>query len=492
MGAKPFSAKAGPTAVLRPCPMAVLSRPGPMTVLSRPWPFFTKAEAPNGRFVKARSNGRFIKAFAVLSRQKQPSGQTSRFEPRIASSIVSRAINLSAAGPSHFIKAMSNVLSKPWPFYQSRSSQAAKHPDLSRGLQHFSPRNHFISIRAKPPKASPMVVLSRPSPMAVLSRPRPFYQGRSSLVARRPDFGRGLQIPAQSIYQRPGQAIFSKSRPNSSFIKARSNGSVIKAKAEAAKWLDRHPDFGRGLQIPYYPAQSVYQRPGQAIFSKSRSNGRFINARPNGRFIKAEATEWPDLQISATNCNFGIIPHNQFSGRAKLFSAKAGPMAVLSTRGPMAVFSKQKQPDGQTSRFQRQIAILVLSIPHNQFISGRAKLFSAKAGPMAVLSTRGPMAVLPKQKQPDGQTSRFQQQVAFSLVSRTISLSAATLSKSKPNTRFIKAMSKGRFVKALAVLSRQKQPSCQTSRFEPRIASSILARAISLSASGPSRSKRAQ
>ena len=153
-------------------------------------------------------------------------------------------------------------------------------------------------------------------------------------------------------------------------------------------------------------------------------------------------------------------------------------MAVLSTRGPMAVLSKQKQPDGQTSRFQRQIAILVLSrainlsaagpsyfqqkqvqwpfyqreaqwrfikaeatgwrdlqisatncnfgiIPHNQFISGRAKLFSAKAGPMAVLSTRGPMAVLSKQKQPDGQTSRFQRQIVFSLVSRTISLSAA-------------------------------------------------------------------
>ena len=199
--------------------------------------------------------------------------------------------------------------------------------------------------------------------MAVLSRRWPFYQGRSSQVAR-------------------------------------------------------HPDFGRGLQSPYYPAQSVYQRPGQAIFSKSRPNCRFINARPNGRFIKAEATGWPDLQISATNCNFGIIPHNQFiSGRTKLFSAKAGPMAVLSTRSPMAVLSKQKQPDGQTSRFQRQIAILVLS--------RTTKLFSAKAGPIAVLSTRGPMAVLSKQKQPGGQTSRFQRQIVFSVISRTISLSAA-------------------------------------------------------------------
>ena len=112
----------------------------------------------------------------------------------------------------------------------------------------------------------------------------------------------------------------------------------------------------------YYPARSIYQRPGQAILSKSRPIGRFINARPNGRFIKAEANGWPDLQISATNCIFAITPHDQFiTGRANLFSAKAGPMAVLSTRGPMAVLSRQKQTDGQTSRFQRQIAFSLLS-----------------------------------------------------------------------------------------------------------------------------------
>ena len=97
-------------------------------------------------------------------------------------------------------------------------------------------------------------------------------------------------------------------------------------------------------------------------------------------------------------------------------SAKAGPMAVLSTRGPIAVLSKQKQPDGKT-----------------------------KPSPMAVLSTRGPMAVLSKQKQPDGQSSKFQRQIAFSLLPRTINLSAArpVLSKSKPNGRFIKAEATG-------------------------------------------------
>ena len=126
--------------------------------------------------------------------------------------------------------------------------------------------------------------------------------------------------------------------------------------------MARPPDFNDKLHFRYYPAQSVYQRPGQAILSKNRPNGRFINAKPNGRFINAAATGWPDLQVSATNCIFVIIPHNQFiSGRAKLFSAKAGPLAVLSTRSLMAVLSRQKQPGGQTSRFQRQIAFSLLS-----------------------------------------------------------------------------------------------------------------------------------
>ena len=345
---------------------------------------------------------------AVFSKQKQPDGQTSRFQRQIAFSLLSRTINLSAAGPSYFQQKQAQ-----WPFCQREAQW-------------------------------------------------PLYQSRSNRMAR----------PL---------------------------------------------DFNSKLHFRYYPARSIYQRPGQAIFSKSKPNCRFIHARPNGRFTKAEAIGWPDLQISTTNCIFAIIPHDQFiSGRAKLFSAKASLIAVLSTRGPMAVLSKQKQPDGQTSRFQRQIAFSLLSrtinlsaagpsyfqqkqaqwpfyqreaqwplyqsrsnrmarpldfnsklhfryyparsiyqrpdqaifskskpncrfiharpngrftkaeaigwpdlqisttncifalIPHDQFISGRAKLFSAKSSLIAVLSTRGPMAVLSKQKQPDGQTSRFQ------------------------------------------------------------------------------------
>ena len=56
--------------------------------------------------------------------------------------------------------------------------------------------------------------------------------------------------------------------------------------------------------------------------------------------LSTETTGWPDLQISAANCNFAIILHNQFiSGRVKLFSAQAGPMAVVSMAGPLAVLS---------------------------------------------------------------------------------------------------------------------------------------------------------
>ena len=148
------------------------------------------------------------------------------------------------------------------------------------------------------------------------------------------------------------------------------------------------------------------------------SNGRFIKAMSNGRFIKA-----------------------------------------------LAVLSRQKQPSGQTSRFEPRIASSTLP-----FIKA--------------------LAVLSRQKQPSGQTSRFQPRIASSVYQRP---GQAIFSKGRPNSRFIKAMSNGRFMKALAVLSRQKQPSGQTSRFEPRIASSILARAISLSASGPpSHQKQAQ
>ena len=177
---------------------------------------------------------------AVLSRQKQPDGQTSRFQRQIAFSLLSRK-------------------QAQLPFYQREAQW-------------------------------------------------PFYQGRSNRMARPPDFSEKLHFryyPARSVYQRPSQAILRKSRRNCRFIKA-----------EATGWPN--------LQISATNCIFAIIPQGQAILRKSRRNCRFI---------KAEATGWPNLQISTTNCIFAIIPHDQFiSGRAKLFSAKAGSMAVLSTR----------------------------------------------------------------------------------------------------------------------------------------------------------------
>ena len=178
-------------------------------------------------------------------------------------------------------------------------------------------------------------------------------------------------LSAQPVYQRPGFAILSKSTPNGRFINARqrpfSQGS--------SKRMARPPDFSDKLHFRYYPA-------------------------------------WRAILTSATNYNFNIIPRNQFiSGRAS-FSQQKQAQWQFYQRGP-------------NGRFIGNIGI----IPHNQFISGRAKLFSAKAGPMAVLS---------RQQQPDGQTSRFPVSVlsAQSVYQRP---GQAIFSKRRPNDRFIKA-----------------------------------------------------
>ena len=133
--------------------------------------------------------------------------------------------------------------------------------------------------------------------------------------------------PAQSVYHHPSQA------PKASLMAVLSRPGPMAVLSGAWFYQGR----SSGLQIPYYPAQSVYQRPGQAIFSKSRSNSSFIKARSNGRFIKAFAVlsrqKQPSdhIQISAADCKFHIILHNQFiSGGAKPFSAEASRMAVLS------------------------------------------------------------------------------------------------------------------------------------------------------------------
>ena len=108
-------------------PMAVLSTPGPMAVLSM------------GNFINARPNGCFIKA-------ETTDGQTCRFQPQIAISLLSRAINLSAAGPSYFQQKPAqwpfHQRQAQWPFYQGRSNRMARPLDFSNNLQcRYIPHN---------------------------------------------------------------------------------------------------------------------------------------------------------------------------------------------------------------------------------------------------------------------------------------------------------------------------------------------------------------
>ena len=230
---------------------------------------------------------------AVLSKQKQPDGQTSRFQQQFAFSLLSRAISLSAAGQASLGKSRpSGRFINGRPNGRFIKPEATGWPDLQISATNcifaIILHDQFISGRAKlfSAKAGPMAVLSTRGPMAVSSR------------QKQPDGQTADQFTSA------GQAIRSKSRPNGRFINAMPNGFY----QGRSNRMGRPPDFSDKLHFRYYPARSVYQRPGQAILDKSKPNGRFINARPNGRFIKAEATGWPDLQISATICIFAIIP----------------------------------------------------------------------------------------------------------------------------------------------------------------------------------------
>ena len=205
---------------------------------------------PNGRFINARPNGRFSEA-------ETTDGQTSKFQQQIAISLLSRTINLTAAGPSCFQQKPAQWPLRQWqvqwPFYQRQAQW-------------------------------------------------PFYQGRSNRTARPPDSAKTCNF-----------AIIPHNQCNS----------------------------GRA----------------KLFSSKSRPNGRSINARPNGRFIKAEATGWPDLQTLKTNCNFAITPHNQFdSGRAKLFSSKSRPNGRFINARP-------------NGRFNNGLAICSKSLPNGCFIN---------------------------------------------------------------------------------------------------------------------------
>ena len=141
-----------------------------------------------------------------------------------------------------------------------------------------------------------------------------------------PEMSRGWPIPydpTQRIYQRPGQAIFSKKRPDGHFIKASwlpgspkrgsfralasSNGRFVETGSPREGPSERWPANGHfyqrgssqgasplglshGWQTPYDPTQRIYQQPGQAIFSQKQPNGRFIKT---GSPREGPSERWP-------------------------------------------------------------------------------------------------------------------------------------------------------------------------------------------------------
>ena len=180
-----------------------------MAVLSRPWPFY---QGRSSQVARHPDFGRGLQSRAIslsaagpsyfqqkqvqwpfyqreaqwpLSKQKQPDGQTSRFQRQIAILVLSRTISLSAAGPSY-----SQQKQAQWPFYQREAQW-------------------------------------------------PFYQSRSNRMARPPDFSDKLQFwyyPAQSVYQRPAKlpmAVLSKQKQPD----ARANMELAIRGSSLATWL---------------------------------------------------------------------------------------------------------------------------------------------------------------------------------------------------------------------------------------------------------------
>ena len=209
---------------------------------------------PNGRLTKARLNGRLIKAEAAKHK-------TPRFEPWIAN--------------SH------NPTQKVYQ-WQGRASSSEKRPKgrFSKGRPILSNANdHLISagghfMKAEGPfsrlpiSSAPISFenkssgrfLSRPGPMAVLSR------------QKQPNLSRGfgcLIIPRNQCISAEPSHFFNKMQ----FYQCQAQWQFYQSRSNQ---MARPLDFSNKLQFRYYPAQSTYQRPGKAIFSRSQPNGRCI------------------------------------------------------------------------------------------------------------------------------------------------------------------------------------------------------------------------
>ena len=213
---------------------------------------------------------------------------------------------------------------------------------------------------------------------------RPFYQGLALIARRRQIASRQKQPDGQT--SRVATSLLSRT----SYFQ----WQFYQRQAQAQWPFDQGRDNGLpNLQISATKCNFAIIPHKQVISGRAS----FINARPNGRFIKAEATGWPDFQILA----FRYYPAQSIYQRPG--SGKAGPMAILSPNG----------------RFMNGYAVCSKSLPNGCVINAR---------PNGRFINARPNGRFIKTKTTDGQTCRFQPQIAISLLSRTINLSAAGLS----------------------------------------------------------------
>ena len=213
-------------------------------------------------------------------------------------------------------------------------------------------------------------------------------------MARPPDFRNKLQFryyPAQSIYQRPGQAIFKQKPAQWPFYQRQVQWPFYQ---HQARWpfyqsrsnrMARPPDFRNKLQFRYYHAQSIYQRPGQAIFKQKPAQWPFYQRQVQWPFYQNQA-RWPFYQYRSNRMARPADLSRKLQFRYTIKILAAGPSYFQAKAGQWPSYQRQVQ----WPFYQRQA-----QWPFYQARTARK------------------------------QASRFQQQLAISLLSRTINVSAA-------------------------------------------------------------------
>ena len=166
------------------------------------------------------------------------------------------------------------------------------------------PHKECVSSRAKQ-------FLAKSGPMATLSRPAGFPEAQE----------RVLQSAGQ--LQRPCRQD-RKSREGPSERWPANGHFYQRGSSQGASPLG----LSHGWQIPYYPTQRIYQRPGQAIFSEKRPDGHFIKAS----WLPGSPKEGPSERWPAPT--------------AVLSRPEAQERALPSAGRPMAIFINAEAAKG--------------------------------------------------------------------------------------------------------------------------------------------------